>query len=226
MKNKFKNKSVLKRIVDKFQRRNRGRFYLIIKNYYYYYLAKQTKNYNEKRANILVQIKKSSKIAEIGVWRGEFSEKINFFCKPKELILVDPWIFDNSVRGCAPQVKGREPLNQNYFNDAKTETIKKFSNSKNVSIIELFSLEASKKFPDNYFDYIYIDGEHTYEAVTKDLECWFPKLKNKGLLFGDDYYWREEDNSLSLHKAYQDFIHKYKLKDWCVFKSQVCLQKN
>ena len=48
------------------------------------------------------------------------------------------------------------------------------------------SLDASLNYKDNYFDYIYIDGEHTYEAVTKDLECWFPKLKNKGLLFGDD----------------------------------------
>ena len=79
---------------------------------------------------------------------------------------------------------------------------------------------------DNFFDYIYIDAEHTYEAVKKDLRAWYPKLKKNGTLFGDDYYWREEDDSLSLHKAYQEFISKNHIKKWCVFKSQITIIKH
>ena len=88
------------------------------------------------------------------------------------------------------------------------------------------SIEASSKYEDNFFDYIYIDAEHTFKAVTKDLEVWYPKLKKNGTLFGDDYYWREEDDTLSLHKAYQEFIKKNHIKKWCVFKSQIKIIKD
>ncbi len=36
-------------------------------------------------------------------------------------------------------------------------------------------------------DCLYIDAEHTEDAVTKDLETWWPRLKHEGLLLGDDY---------------------------------------
>ncbi len=36
-------------------------------------------------------------------------------------------------------------------------------------------------------DYLYIDADHTYEAVTSDLEDWWPHLKIGGLITGDDY---------------------------------------
>ena len=49
------------------------------------------------------------------------------------------------------------------------------------------SLKASLKFSDNHFDFVYIDANHDYEFVLKDLKTWFPKVKSKGILFGDDY---------------------------------------
>lgn len=36
-------------------------------------------------------------------------------------------------------------------------------------------------------DYLYVDADHTYDTVTSDLECWWPRLKVGGLLAGDDY---------------------------------------
>jgi hypothetical protein len=49
------------------------------------------------------------------------------------------------------------------------------------------STEAAQDFPDNYFDYIYIDGDHRYEPVKADLEAWYPKLKIGGVFGGHDY---------------------------------------
>lgn len=40
---------------------------------------------------------------------------------------------------------------------------------------------------DRPIDYLYIDADHTYDAVTSDLECWWPHLKVGGLIAGDDY---------------------------------------
>ena len=226
MKNIYKNKSFYNRILDKFERRNRGNLLLLLNNYFFYFKAKIKKISADKRAYILEQLDKNSKIVEVGVWKGDFSRQIWNISSPNLLVLVDSWKFDEKVRGCAPQVSGEEPLNQNFFDQAKKDTYDKFKNVQNVNILDLNSLEASSKYEDNFFDYIYIDAEHTYKAVTKDLEVWYPKLKKNGTLFGDDYYWREEDDTLSLHIAYQEFIKKNHIKKWCVFKSQIKIIKD
>ncbi len=44
------------------------------------------------------------------------------------------------------------------------------------------------RFEDSFFDYIMVDGAHEYEAVMDDMENWWPKLKNDGVMFGDDFY--------------------------------------
>ena len=226
MKNIYKNKSFYNRILDKFERRNRGNILLLLNNYFFYFKAKIRKISTDKRGYILEQLDKNSKIVEVGVWKGDFSRQIWNISSPNLLVLVDSWKFDEKVRGCAPQVSGEEPLNQNFFDQAKKDTYDKFENIQNVHILDLNSLEASSKYEDNFFDYIYIDAEHTYKAVTEDLEVWYPKLKKNGTLFGDDYYWREEDDTLSLHKAYQEFIKKNYIKKWCVFKSQIKIIKD
>lgn len=46
---------------------------------------------------------------------------------------------------------------------------------------------AYQDFPDGYFDYIYIDGEHLYEWVKRDIELWYPKLKVNGIFAGHDF---------------------------------------
>ena len=226
MKNIYKNRSFYNRILDKFERRNRGNLFLLLNNYFFYLKTKIKKISSDKRAYILKQLDKNSKFVEVGVWKGDFSKQIWNISSPNLLVLVDSWTFDEKVRGCAPQVSGEEPLSQNFFDQAKKDTYDKFENVQNVNILDLNSREASSKYQDNFFDYIYIDAEHTYKAVTKDLEVWYPKLKKNGTLFGDDYYWREEDDTLSLHKAYQEFIKKNYIKKWCVFKSQIKIIKD
>jgi len=50
-----------------------------------------------------------------------------------------------------------------------------------------FSYNVVDKFEDNSIDFIYIDAEHTYESVKKDLELYLPKLKVGGVIGGHDY---------------------------------------
>lgn len=36
-------------------------------------------------------------------------------------------------------------------------------------------------------DFIYLDGDHRYAAVRADIEAWWPKLSDRGMLAGHDY---------------------------------------
>lgn len=66
--------------------------------------------------------------------------------------------------------------------------------------IEMPSVEAAKLYPDEYFDYIYIDACHDYWPVKKDLEAWWPKLKPGGVFSGHDL----EDSGVD--KAVREFF--------------------
>jgi len=51
------------------------------------------------------------------------------------------------------------------------------------------SVKVSKQFADKSVDFIFIDGNHDYEAVKKDIELWFPKMKVGAVMAGHDYLW-------------------------------------
>lgn len=50
-----------------------------------------------------------------------------------------------------------------------------------------YSQNVVDEFEDESIDIIYIDGDHSYEAVLIDLTLFYPKIKEGGLIIGDDY---------------------------------------
>jgi len=78
-------------------------------------------------------------------------------------------------------------LSQNQLDIQYNNVLRKFQKDKRVKIIREYSEEASLLFDNNTFDFIYLDADHTYEGISKDLECWYPKLKVGGILSGHDY---------------------------------------
>ena len=51
----------------------------------------------------------------------------------------------------------------------------------------LTSDDAVRLFDDNAYDFIFIDGLHTYEQLTKDCANYYRKLKTGGVFAGHDY---------------------------------------
>lgn len=116
--------------------------------------------------------------------------------------------------------KNTDNPSENDLNFSQEELDKQYQNVLNksfdykgrVAISRKFSHEAAQDFPDEYFDYIYLDADHTYEAVKRDLEVWWPKLKKNGLIGLHDYEnVTHEGVEFGVVKAVTEFISKHKL---------------
>lgn len=139
-------------------------------------------NIFETRNDFIKTLNKELIICEIGVFKGEFSKFIFDEVSPKELHLID--IFEGMM--CSGDKDGNNIVWVDLSNEI--ENIKNtFLNNKNVFIHKGFSYDILKNFNDNYFDMIYIDGDHTYNGVKTDLNMSLNKVKIGGLVCGHDY---------------------------------------
>ena len=168
-------------------------------------------NSSSSRDFLLQILPKFSIGIEIGVNEGNFSERILEIVQPKKLYLVDPWKFEAGESYTAGEIiKDQKTLDVRFQNVSK-----KFTNEiKNGQIVikRNISEEILFKFDDNYFDWIYIDGNHFYEFVKKDLELCYPKLKDDGFITGDDYADDDEWSKNGVKNAVDEFINSNKVE--------------
>jgi predicted O-methyltransferase YrrM len=56
-----------------------------------------------------------------------------------------------------------------------------------VELIKSDSSAAASLFENESLDFVFIDGNHWYDYVKKDIEAWLPKIKKGGIVSGHDY---------------------------------------
>ena len=73
-----------------------------------------------------------------------------------------------------------------------------------------YSYNVVDDFKDQYFDFVYIDSCHLYEAVKADLNSFLPKLKEQGVMAGHDYV---KYSNFGVIQAVDEFCqeHYYKM---------------
>ncbi len=107
-------------------------------------------------------------IVEVGSWMGKSTHALLSGCKGI-VYAVDHF------KGNASEIDGAHAL-------AKTEDIeaifrKNVGEFKNLVIMKMESLEASRHFGDKEVDMIFLDAEHEYPWVKEIIETWLPKCK-------------------------------------------------
>jgi hypothetical protein len=141
--------------------------------------------------------------AELGVFLGDFSRKIFEHTGPKELHLVD--IFPDFMM--SGDKDGNNVIHAN-LTDVPYELTRHF-NSDSVKIHKMTTEEFLLSIPDESIDVIYIDADHSYNSVMKDLTLSLTKIKSGGLLSGHDYHSGEFPG---VFNAVNDFCAKFNLK--------------
>lgn len=111
-------------------------------------------------------------------------------------------------------------LSKLYLIDTDTSNIiSKVRNNTKTTIITGQSSDVHSYLPDN-LDFIYIDGDHSYSAVKKDIELYYPKVREGGILGGHDFC----ANQQGVVRAVMELGYKFGIKlegrmnDWWVRK--------
>ncbi len=126
------------------------------------------------REDILSFINENLVIAEIGVLAGDFSELL--LKKSNQLYLIDQY---NSTDW---------PCSNRFNSSAHWSFVeKRFCENSKVKLLKGISYTILGQFRDQFFDIIYIDGDHSYDIVRKDIFVAYKKLKYGGLLWLNDY---------------------------------------
>lgn len=117
---------------------------------------------------------------EIGVKRGEFSKVLLESWDCESLILVDAWEQQpNNVY---------DETNVHNHHDDYLKCMTALEPYKGrFHVMRGLSHEVVKDINDETLDFVYIDANHSYDAVKQDLHDWYPKLKPGGIIAGDDY---------------------------------------
>ena len=143
--------------------------------------------------------------AEIGVEYGLNAKTMLKLLSIEKLYLIDPYVDQDDASG------------DRRYEDTK-RYLAKYGNK--IKFIRLTSEKAANEIPEN-LDFAYLDGSHKYKIVKRDIELFYKKVRNGGIIGGHDF-WASE---VGVCKAVLEFTENNNLKlngkltDWWIIKN-------
>jgi len=121
------------------------------------------------------------KAVEIGAYSGEGTIVLAKYFK--EVMAVDPWLNGYDINDVASHQCPMKFVFEKFQENTKGLGNVMYSRGK--------SLDALEFVKEGDLDFIYVDGDHRYEAVLADIKGWMPKLRNGAVLAGHDWSFKD-----------------------------------
>jgi len=137
------------------------------------------------RSDMLLRLapEKGLVIGEVGVGLGKFSRFLLNHMAPRIFVAFDVFNLHSM-----PDLWGRPPDDIFMGLPHRTYYERIFANHRHHMVIEEGqSHQRLAAYPAEYFDILYIDADHRYEGVVRDIEAGAPRVKPDGLLVFNDY---------------------------------------
>jgi len=191
---------------------------------------------NHDSPKIMSVIKPDTIGAEIGVWKANTSI---LFLKQnvKKLYMVDPYSvasyeylgesYMQEYYAKYSKITGEFTKEgfMRYYDNVHKEVCKKVSSYSAAEVCRMTSDEWFDQCKDVELDWIYIDGDHSYEATLKDLNNALQVVKKGGMILGDDYKWPNARWSKpGTTKAVNEFKEKNNFQMFRYGETQFCIK--
>lgn len=156
--------------------------------------------FDVKREQLLELMPSDSTCAELGVGKGNFSTLILEIAKPNLHYCVDLW------GPIATNVQGTYYTDQETWDQRFKEIQEKFS-SYNVKFVRDMTYNLPNYCEPKTLDWVYVDGDHTYDGCMKDLQAVKELVKDDGMILGHDYRpaWRKRPD-WGVVESVNDFV--------------------
>ncbi|HBH49727.1 MAG TPA: hypothetical protein DDX98_13870, partial [Bacteroidales bacterium] len=127
---------------------------------------------------------KVDSIVEIGAFAGQSS--VIFASLLSKVYVIDPFIggYDNDDTASNALLKDRLAVKRAF----KKNTI----GYQNIKLYELYDVHAVDYFPLRSVHIVYIDADHLYDSLCKQISRWIPRIVSGGFISGHDYRLPEE----------------------------------
>jgi len=119
---------------------------------------------------------------EVGVAYGGHSESILKNTNVKKLYSIDPYLNYDGYIGDG-QCKEQYVMDDIYH--FVKDRLSYYGNR--YELVREMSVNVVDNFSDNSLDFVYLDGNHFEEYFKQDINKWWPKVKNGGIICGHDY---------------------------------------
>jgi len=155
----------------------------------------------QARRWVLDHVPKGGTGAEIGVFRGHFSEMICEIARPGLLYLVDPWSIDRETFGW-----GREYTDFGRLRtaDARDEAIARTARHPRTRtiVIEDYYPACAARIT-HPLDFAYLDASHGQASTLRELER---QIRPDGIILGDDWTHQRDHQHHGVFLAVAEFI--------------------
>jgi hypothetical protein len=147
----------------------------------------------------------SERGAEVGVQRGHFAAQI-LNAWPGNLFLVDPWRhlegYDDAANVSDAE---QELIYREAVHNAHTYGPGRFLPLRTTSLEAAAALKTNNQ---GELAFVYLDADHSYEAVKVDLEAWYPLVKSGGVIAGHDWVpdGKHPEGNFGVRKAVREFF--------------------
>jgi hypothetical protein len=152
----------------------------------------------QTRHDLIDSLKKGSVCAEIGVYKGRFSKYILESNEPEMLYMIDAWTHQGKED--YPDICNKR---QGVLNMYFRRVTRRYGSRDNTTIMRMMSHDAAQEFKYPIFDWVYIDGNHSYESCLEDLIDWSKLIKDGGCLLGHDYF---NSGYYGVERAVKEFL--------------------
>lgn len=137
------------------------------------------------RLDLLESLPKFSIGAELGVFAGDFSKEILARVKPSLFFMVD--LFEGEIESGDENGLNMRTLDMWLQKGVLEREYADLIKRGVVTVEKSNSWEWLVNCQESFLDWVYLDGSHTYRAVTRDLAGAYHAVRNGGIIAGHDY---------------------------------------